>query len=148
MSIVQLQEDLQAISKAIPDGPLVSAAELRDYIRNNLVPFLSAQVSEVEEMDGAISDIVNQSEDVLHQESAEVFIAIITSGLLLINELATRIGNDQRLLAAIKEWKKVAKRGEEIVNDITIPDDEDEDPDEVEASTPADASEPQIKDPS
>lgn len=136
MSIVQLQEDLLAVTNAIPQGPLVSAADLSNYLKNNLVPLLSATVSELEEMDGAIGDIVNQTEDVLHQESAEVFMGIIASGLLLINELATRVGDDRRLLGAIKEWRKVAKKGEELINNITIPDDEDE-VDEDEAPTDA-----------
>lgn len=125
MSIEQLKEDLKAVISALPSGPLTTAAEMSAYLKNNLLPFMESAVGELEEMDGTIEDLVTQAQDVIHEETAKVFAGIITSGLILVNELRARIGNDRRLLDACKEWENLAKQGSELLEDITIPDGED-----------------------
>lgn len=127
MSIEQLKTDLKSVIEAIP----AMGSDLPDYLRNNLLPLFEAVVAELGEQDEAIADLVQGASEVLHTESAGVFAAIIVSGRALAAELRTRAGNDHRLLALVKEFGELADQGEEILNDIVIPDvDEDEDPDE------------------
>lgn len=126
MSIEQLKEDLKAVIGRVPTGPLTTAAEIGGYLKNDLLPFIESTVGEMEEMDGTIEDLVNQAQDVIHDATAQVFLGIITSGLLLVRELRTRVGSDRRLLDACKEWEDLARQGSELLEDITIPDDEDE----------------------
>jgi hypothetical protein len=126
MSIEQLREDLTQVAARIPSGPLTSAAELAAYIKNDLVPFIGSAVDEIEEIDESVGDLVNQTPDALHEETAAVFAGIIASGSVLAGELRARAGNDQRLLALLKEWGKLAEKGKELLDDITIPDEVDE----------------------
>lgn len=140
MSIEQLQEDLKALASRIPTGPLVTPAELAAYLKNDLVPFLSAVTTELEEVDGSVADLVQRAAEVLHEESAAVFAGIITSGAVLIAELKTRIGSDRRLQEAIKEWESLAKEGTQILEEITFPyepEDDDEGAEQAQAPAPA-----------
>jgi hypothetical protein len=132
MSIEQLKEDLKAVVGALPSGPLTTAAEMAAYMKNNLLPFVEAVVGELEEMDGNIEDLVMQAQDVLHEENAEVFAGIITSGIILakeLEELAAKTGDSKRLQPLINEWRELASQGSELLEDITIPD---PDPDQAD----------------
>jgi hypothetical protein len=83
-------------------------------------------------MDGNIEDLVMQAQDVLHEENAEVFAGIITSGIILakeLEELAAKTGDSKRLQPLINEWRELASQGSELLEDITIPD---PDPDQAD----------------
>lgn len=137
MSIETLKDDLKAVAGALPTGPLTTAAEMATYMKNNLLPFVESVVTEMEEMDDNIGDLVTSAEDVLHEENATVFAGIITGGLALVKELediAAKTGDGQRLKPLIKEWRELAKQGGELLEDITMPD---PDPD-VDLEEPAD----------
>lgn len=127
MSIEQLQADLKQVITAVPSGPLVTAPEIGSYLKNNLLPLFQSLADELGEVDDSVCDLVNRAVDVLHEDNAQVFAGVIASGKLLVGELRTRIGSDRRLLDAIKEWETLAKEGVQILEDITIPDDEDPD---------------------
>ncbi len=125
MSIETLKLDLKQITEQaqiVSTGPEVAA-----FLQNNLLPWFESLIEEVSEMDDSIEDVVHQSVDVLHEDSAEVFAGIIASGTIIASELQTRVGNDARLLAVIREWRALAKQGTEILDEIVIPDDEDGD---------------------
>jgi len=125
MSIEQLQQDLKQVAEAAKAlaGPLVTPSEIAVFLRDNLVPLIESHIGESAEMDESIYGLVQEAEDVLHEDNAAVFAGIITSGAVLVTELGHRAGNDQRLLKLIKEWRALAKQGEQILEDITIPDD-------------------------
>jgi len=136
MSIEQLKQDLKAVTSSLPSGPLTTAAEMSAFLKNNLLPFIDSAVTEMEEMDGSIEDLVTQTPDVLHEETAAVFTGLITSGLALVKELedlASKTGDGQRLKPLIKEWRELAEQGMEVIEDITLPD---PDP-ETDAEQPA-----------
>lgn len=125
MSIETLKDDLKAVAGALPTGPLTTAAEMTAYMKNNLLPFIESVVTEMEEMDDNIGDLVTSAEDVLHEENATVFAGIITGGLALVKELedlAAKTGDGQRLKPLIREWRELAKQGGELLEDITMPD--------------------------
>lgn len=138
MSIETLKEDLKAVAGALPSGPLTTAAEMAAYMKNNLLPFIESTVTEMEEMDGTIEDLVTQTPDVLHEEAAATFMGVITGGLALVAELeglAAKTGDGPRLKPLIKEWRDLAEQASELIEEITIPD-PDADPDDA-AETPA-----------
>jgi hypothetical protein len=130
MSIEQLQQDLKDLMGGLLASPPDSTAGLVLFLQDNLLPWLQTQAEELGEMDEAIEDIVHQSAPVLDAESGAVFAAIITSGMAIATELATRAGNDQRLLRVIKEFKTLAAQGTQILEEIVLEDDEGEDEDE------------------
>lgn len=141
MSIDTLRQDLKQILESIPEGPLTAAADVAAYLRNNLVPFVSNVVDELSAVDDCVGALVNEAEDILHEDNAEVFAGIITSGKVLVGELRIRVGGDRRVLALIREYEILAAKGVQILDDIVVPDDDDEDPDpdeEVEIA-PTDA---------
>jgi hypothetical protein len=138
MSIETLQADFQRLEQAVekPDNP--SAEGAWAFLRDNLVPWMGTLATEIAEMDEAIEEAYHGMPDVLHEEVAEVFAGIIASGAILVTELRKRVGNDQRLLAMIKEWNKLAEQGKEILEEITIAD---PDPDaDQDADAPAGAT--------
>jgi hypothetical protein len=140
MSIEQLKQDLKAVISSLPGGPLTTAAEMSAYLKNNLLPFIESVVTEMEEMDGSIEDLVTQTPDVLHEETAAVFTGLITSGLTLVKELedlAAKTGDSQRLKPLIKEWRELAEQGMEVIEDITLPDpDPETEPEQTSAVEP------------
>lgn len=128
MSIQQLQADLSEVIKALPAGPLVSGPDLADYLKHNLLPLLESHVNETAEIDEAVENLVKHEADILHEETAAVFASVIVSGRELAKELAARMGNDQRLHKLVKEFREVATEAEAILDEITVPDDEEETP--------------------
>jgi len=137
--VEQLQTDLTAILDTLNAHPPQSVPGLVLFLQDNLLPWMASAAGEMKEMDSAIEDlddIVHANVDVLHTENAQVFAAVIASGLALALELSQRIGNDQRLLKVIAEYRKVAKESEALLEEITVPDNpedqEDEDDDEDE----------------
>lgn len=128
MSIAQLKQDLTQITEAATASNLDPAA----YMRDNLLPWMESLVNEVNEMDGAIEDLVHESADVLHEENGAVFAGIIAGGLALATELAQRAGNDPRLIKIIREYRDLAKQGSAILEEIVLPDDEDDEEGEAE----------------
>jgi hypothetical protein len=141
MSIETLKDDLKAVISALPSGPLTTAADMAGYLKNNLLPLIETVVNEMEEMDGSIEDLVVHGQDVIHEETAAVFMGLITSGMTMAKELedlAAKTGDSKRLQPLIKEWRELAEQGAELLEDITIPDPDADDPDETPAvqSTP------------
>lgn len=132
MSIETLQDDLKEIIKRAAPGPErdESPTGAWSFMADNVLPWLETLIDEVGEMDAAIYAAVHGTEDVLHTESAQVFVGLIASGAVLIRELETRIGNDQRILGLIREYKTVSKEATALLQEITVPDDEDDQDDE------------------
>jgi hypothetical protein len=139
MSIGTLKQDLEQVVSSIPQGPLATTADVADYLRNNLVPFVSNVVDELSEVDDCIGALVNEAEDILHEDNAEVFAGIITSGKVLVSELRIRVGNDKRVLALIREYEILTAKGVQILADIVVPDDEEDDEDEEDGELVAES---------
>jgi hypothetical protein len=145
MSVEQLQTDLKNVLERAPQGPLVTATEIGAFLGNEVLPFISAVVAEMADMDATIEEVYYQSEDVLHEESATVFSTIIKGARALLTELRTRAGTDARILQAIREWGQLADRGEQILTEITIPDAEVDDDGSDEDEGEGEKSEPEGK---
>jgi hypothetical protein len=145
MSIEQLKSDAAAVVAALPSGPLISAADMAAYMKNNLLPLFADLVDELGEMDAAVAELVTGSVDVLHTDSSTVFRTLIEGGTKIIADLQARISElggavTGELAQAIKEWASLAQEGREILEDVTFADadDEDDGDDEDEDENPDD----------
>lgn len=145
MSMPQLQSDLAEVKKAIPSGPLVTVEDLLVFIKHNLVPLIESHVGETAEIDEAVHDLVTHEADILHEETASVFASLVVSGREVAKELRARAGNDRRIIALVNEFVGLCDQGDEILNEITVPDDED--PEESSAEATNSQTAPQLPEP-
>jgi hypothetical protein len=146
MSIESLKQDFATIvmtsaPRATPERP-VEAADIAAFLNNNLLPWLENATEELGGIDEVVEDLVHQTPDVLHTENAELFAGLIVAGRVLMAELKARIGTDQRVGNLIKEWNALANEAMTVIDEILIPDEEDDEdePDgtpEAAPSTPA-----------
>lgn len=144
MSIEDLKADLASNMKAcrelIARGILLTPSDLAKHQLDQWA-FLENVVNDVEEMDGTLSDLYHNAEDILQPETAALFAAVATGGLGLVGELEKRLTPaDGKIRAAIAEFKKLAIEATDILREITIPeDDEDDEEDEDEEDDDGDA---------
>lgn len=131
MSIETLRADLKANLESLKTMALPTADALKSHLVNNLWPFIDAVVDEVDEIDESVEDMVAGTE-VIHTATGEIFTGLIVSGEVLVTELVQRAGNDQRILALVREWRELAKQGKDILEEIVIPD-PDPEPDDEDA---------------
>lgn len=131
MSIETLKSDLDDIVK--------SANELQQpqpdvfaWLTNHLLPWTQSLTEEVAEMDKAIQDLVDESVDVLHSDSAELFARIIAGGAKMAAELRTRVGDDRRVLKEVADYVALLGQGKSLLEEIYIADDEEEEEGEEE----------------
>lgn len=139
MPIDQLKNDLTDVIKACPSGPLTSAADLASYMQRELLPAMSLMVDEISEMDDVIESLVHRSDDILHEESATLFAALVESGSKIAAELRGRLAPTDPCHLLIKEFVGIAKEASELLDEITIFEPEVEEDEAVEepATAPA-----------
>lgn len=132
MSIEQLKSDTAEVVRALPLGPLTSAADVAAYMKNNFLPLFGDLVTELEEMDATIADLVSGAPDILHQESSMLFLAIIEGAAKIIGDLQAKLSQagmevDPDLTKSMKEWYDLAADGRRTLEEVTFID-PDEDP--------------------
>lgn len=138
MSIEALREDLKRnLAEA---RACASWEDLQKHLTETLWPFLEGALDEMDEMDEAIAEVVDQQEDYVQPETAAVFAAVIQLGLQLGAELKKRHPNDTNVAAAVEQYEQICQQAVEVLGQITmVPNEEDEDEDEDEAA-PKDGS--------
>jgi hypothetical protein len=132
MSLDELRADLKRnITEAMK---LTTFAEVRDHFVNTLWPYIEATLDVVEEMDDAVAELVDQTEDYLQAETAGVFAAVVQSSLLISAELRKRAAGDELLEKRIAAHEQLCQQALEMLGQITMiaPDDDGEDEDEDE----------------
>jgi hypothetical protein len=106
-------------------GPESTPADIVAFLQMTFWPSVVALAEQTEEIDGCVEDILHAQEDILQPETAQVFAGIIAGGLVLVAELKKRLkAEDTKIMAAIGEFEQLCARGEEALEEITIPDDE------------------------
>lgn len=133
MTMQQLQADLVAVKGALPLDP--TSADLLQYIKHNLLPLIEAHISETGEIDEAVANLVENAADVLHEDTAAVFGALIVAGQAVCKELKARMGNDAGCRNLIGEFERLAREGEQILQEVTVQDDEEDDEPSPEGQT-------------
>jgi hypothetical protein len=140
VSLEDLEADLTTNLAAAAQllGPLVTASDIAKHLNETMWPFVVNVVTELKEVDETVADLYHGAEDILQPETAKVFAAVIAvaSGLIL-GELKRRLDpnkpSEAKLLAAIKEWARLAHEAGETLEEITVvpaeggEDEEDED---------------------
>ena len=133
MSTETLRADLQACmneAKALADNPELTPHAVCKHLNDTLWPLLSNVVEEVADIDETVSDMYEHAEDILQPDTGAQLLAVIAGAEILVGELKTRVGNDARLLAAIKEWSAKAAESKQAITDITITTEEEDDDDD------------------
>ncbi len=107
--------------------------DVRTYNHNTLWPFMEAVLDQVKllaqhgkETDDAISELIEQSEDFLHAETAKEIGKPLGLALVIANELEKRLRpEDQKLRAMLAELRASAQTALATLREISINDDED-----------------------
>lgn len=127
MTMESLQGDLKEVQSGVKKlGTTPTSTDIGAFLRDMLVPFLENHVTESTEQESMLADILEQADEILHSESAELFGAVITGGLFIAEELKKRVGGDIKLRKAIDEFEDNAKNAAAVLEEITIPDDEED----------------------
>lgn len=135
MSLEELEADLAANTAQVNAlGALTTTTDLVGFIKNTLWPFQQNLVGELSAMDGAMQDIVDGHEDILQEETAGLFAAVIAgaNGLIAILEKRLKLPEDTKLVKAIREWKKIAAEAGATIEEITVAAEPDDDEDDLE----------------
>jgi hypothetical protein len=143
--IDQLKTDFAAVVARLPNGPLVPASDVRQFLADELLPFVGSMLEEIDDIDATIAALAEGSEDVLHADSAAVFAALIVSGRALMLDLKKRVAHDPQAVAAVGVWMDLASKAESLLEDITLDEpeegaesEEEEEPQEDDEEDPED----------
>ena len=140
MSLDDLRADLKR--NMAEASRLTTVVEIRDHFVNTLWPFVEAVVDVVDEMDDALAEMVDQTEDYLQAETAGVFAALVQSSLMLSAELRKRAAGDDLLVKRIDAHEQLCQQALATLGEITMiatdgeneeSDDEDEDEEDPNA---------------
>ena len=101
--------------------------DVRQYFANEVWPFFEAALDVIDEQQGTIDELIEQSEDYLHAETAKEIGKPIGIGFALADELEKRLGPaDGALRTVIAEYRQSAAVAMATLRDIAIPDDADD----------------------
>jgi hypothetical protein len=125
VSIENVQADLAANLEEVKNlSALSSVGDIVNHLKNTLWPFTENVVRELAEMDESLRDMYEGSEDTLQYESGKQLAAVVAGAMSLVADLERRAASEPQVLAAIKEWKSAAKGAIELLEEITLPEDE------------------------
>lgn len=142
MSIAELKSDLERNLADFNGEAFLTADDVKKYLKDTLWPFIANMAVELEDVDGCIGSILDETEDILHEETAKVLAAVVVGSKMMVAELAKRLVKhspaDQKLAQWLKSFKPTIQKAGEIIEEITIQDEEEEvdeaTPDTAEAS--------------
>ena len=145
-SIETLQSDLKTCVASLDAlGPLASVQDVVAHLKMSVYPMIENVVTEVVEIDQITESLLNNAEDILQPETAQVFAGVLVGGAALCLELEKRLTlpADAKLLAGIKEWRALAQQAGAVLDEITVvvEDEEDEDEEEDEEDEDEDVAE-------
>jgi hypothetical protein len=123
----QMRADLERNSSLVAMKDL--DVMTRQYMGDVVWPFVATLIDKIEEQDASIDECIEQTEDLLHAETAQEIGKPIGIGLVLCTELERRLTAqpaDVKLRATIAEYRQAAKVALGTLQDIAIPDGEDD----------------------
>lgn len=140
MSLDDLRDDMKRnLAEAKRCG---SVQELKAHIVDTLWPWLEAQLEVVEEIDDAVGELVDRTEDYLQAETAAIFATLVSTSLEISGELRKRAAGDDLLLKRLDAYDQLCAQAMATLGQITMIDpdaDEGEDGDEDEEAGGANA---------
>jgi uncharacterized protein YydD (DUF2326 family) len=90
------------------------------HLHETLWPFLEAIVDVLEEVDDAVAEMVDRTEDYLQAETAAIFAALVQSSLLLSDELRKRAAGDELLLKRLAAHDELCGQAMATLGEITM----------------------------
>lgn len=118
MSLDELRADLKRnIAEA---GKLTTVAEIRDHLVHTLYPTIEAVVEITEEIDDAVGEMVDQTEDYLQAPTAAVFAALIQSSVAISDELRSRAAGDELLSKRLDAHDQLCQQAMVALGEITM----------------------------
>lgn len=136
MSLDDLRKDLKRLGD--PGAcPALAALDVntRGYLKNEFLPLFDSVFDLLEEHEGTMDELTEQSEDFLHAETAQEIGKPITIGFALADELEKRLPQTpdaNALRAMITEYRAAAQTALVTLRDIAIPDGDEDDEEEEE----------------
>ena len=128
MSIQDLRSDLTAnLASAARLSAFSTTEEVVAHLKNTLWPFLENVVGEISDQEDVLDELYHQSEDVLQPETGKLLLSVIAGAVLLADDLERRAAGDAKTLAAINEWRALAQKAATTIEEISIPEDEEDD---------------------
>ena len=118
MSLDDLRSDLK---RNIVEAKACSTVEgLRDHMVNTLWPTLEALLDEVDEIDEAVADLVDQNPDYLNPETAAIFAAHVQSSQALSADLRKRAVGDDVTLKRLDAHDQLSAQVAALLGEITM----------------------------
>lgn len=138
MSLDTLKEDLkQNLATLTTMNELSSVGDVVNHLKNTLWPTLESIVDELAEVDDCVADMVNNAEDILQPETAEVFAAVLAASAVVAAALKPMLDPDKDadMINLVAELERNIKKANAIMQEIVIDDvdpeyDDDDDDDD------------------
>lgn len=138
MSLDTLKEDLkQNLATLTTMNELSSVGDVVNHLKNTLWPTLESIVDELAEVDDCVADMVNNAEDILQPETAEVFAAVLAASAVVAAALKPMLdpAKDADMINLVAELERNIKKANAIMQEIVIDDvdpeyDDDDDDDD------------------
>ena len=126
MSLEELRADL-ALNSDVKALARVDVM-VREYMQETVWPWLSSLLDWAQDQEDAIGELIEQTEDFLHAETAEELGKPLGIGLTLAAELEKRLQpGDQALRKVIGEYRASAAQAIATLRDISIADEDEDD---------------------
>lgn len=145
MALQELKADITIVRDRLA-AMSPSEIDIKQELTENILPLLAAMVDEQEAAEAEIGDLgdtldelVEQSGDALHPETATRIMEVVAMGLVFAKEMEAifakgRIDDltKKRMKPVIKKFRTDAQVVAQIIAEITIPDDPEEEEEESE----------------
>lgn len=131
MSLAELRADLARNAR---ETQAIIEPATRTHLEQTLWPFLEALIDQIEEIDDAVAELVDQQEDYLQPQTAAVFAAVIQASLELASELKARAGADPGIARKISDHDQLCQAAIGVLGEITMVVGGDEDEDEGDSN--------------
>ncbi len=124
MSIDELHTDHDALTDRIANLLLKPDVNLKDvllFMKNDLVPLQGSIIEEMGEMDDALEEMYERSEDTLTRESAGILAVPLALGAELAAELERRLGPaDTAWAQRIQLFRSAVETAGALMEQITV----------------------------
>lgn len=138
MSLDDLRDDMKRnLAEAKRCG---TVQELKAHIVDTLWPWLEAQLEVTEEIDDAVGELVDRTEDYLQAETAAIFATLVQGSLEISGELRKRAAGDELLIKRLDTFDALAAQAMATLGQITMIDADDEEGDEDDEDEAGDAN--------
>lgn len=123
MGIPELESDIKRNLTATGTAGL--PPEVAAYMTNFVWPMFESVTEEMSSMAEAIDELIEQTDDILHQDTAATLAEPLAIALTLATALEQRLGQtpqDQFLRSQVKQLRRSVKAAEALFDQITVMD--------------------------